>query len=85
MEEFSYIVKSAHGLHARPAGGLAQTAMGFKSDIFISCHGKKVDAKRILGIMGLGVKENDEILIQAEGEDEKIAISELKRFAEGNL
>lgn len=85
MEEFSYKIKSAHGMHARPAGGLAQTAMRFKSDIFISRGGQKVDAKRILGVMGLGIKENDEILISAEGEDEKTAIEELKQFAENNL
>ena len=47
--------------------------------------GKEVDAKRILGVMGLGVKKDQEIVLKAEGSDEDQAIEKLSKFLQENL
>ena len=47
--------------------------------------GKAADAKRILGVMGLGVKKGEEVTITAEGEDEETAIVALEAFFKENL
>ena len=78
MKEFTYTITDEQGIHARPAGLLV-------SAITIEKDGKKVDAKRILGVMGLGAKKGAEITLRAEGEDEDAAIEKLSAFLQENL
>ena len=59
MKTFSYTIKDAQGIHARPAGELVKAAKGFSSEIKIKKGGMSVDAKKIFGIMGLGAKQGD--------------------------
>jgi len=85
MKEFSYKIKDSIGIHARPAGLLVKTAGKFKSDIKIILGDKSADAKKLFSVMGLGVKFNSDVIIKADGEDEDLAVSELKKFFEENL
>ena len=85
MKEFKYIITDPEGIHARPAGELVKAAKGFASVIKITKGEKSADAKKIFGLMGLGVKQGEEILIQAEGEDEEQAAAGLEAFLKGNL
>ncbi len=85
MKELSYLIKDHEGIHARPAGLLMKTASCFHSQIMLCKGGKKVDAKRIFAIMGLGVKCGEKITITCEGIDEADAASKLKIFLEENL
>ena len=85
MKEFKYVVTDPEGLHARPAGILVKKAAEFQSKIMIDKAGKAADAKRILGVMGLGVKKGEEVTITAEGEDEETAIGALEAFFKENL
>ena len=50
-----------------------------KSMINIYKDDKEANAKRLLSVMGLGATYNTEIVIKIEGEDEKEALSEIKR------
>jgi phosphocarrier protein HPr len=85
MEKFSFVVKDELGLHARPAGLLVKCAQACSSNISISKDGKLADAKRLFAIMGLGVKQNDEITFSVEGLDENTDSVKLKAFCEANL
>lgn len=85
MQSYSYIVKDEMGIHARPAGLFVKEASAFPCKITIAKDGKEVDAKGILGIMGLGVKCGQEIVLTAEGEQEEEAIARLQEFLEKNL
>ena len=44
-----------------------------------------MDAKRILGVMGLGAKQGQEIVLKTEGVDEEAAMERLSAFLEENL
>lgn len=77
MCEKSVTVENKTGLHARAAAVLVQTANKFESEIFIEKEGKKINAKSIMGVMSLAVSQGSQILITAEGEDEKEAVDEL--------
>ena len=46
---------------------------------------KEVDAKRIMGVMGLGVKCGDTVKLTIEGEDEEAAAAAMQAFLESNL
>jgi len=80
MKQFIYTIKDELGLHARPAGLLVKKTGSFKSNIKISKNDKSVDGKRILGVMSLGIKQNEQITVTVEGEDEEEAALALKEF-----
>ena len=85
VKEFKYVIKDKDGIHARPAGLFIKEATNFPCTVTISKGEKEVDAKRILGVMGLCVKCGEEITIKAEGEREEEAIEVLSKFLEVNL
>ena len=85
MKELCYIIKDPEGIHARPAGLLVKLATGFSSVITIQKEEKTADAKRIFAIMGLGVKQGQQIIVTAQGADEDKAIKEIELFLKENL
>ena len=85
MKEFKYVVTDAEGIHARPAGLIVKKAAEFTSAVTITKGEKSADAKRIFGVMGLGVKTGEEVTISADGADEDTAITELETFFKENL
>ena len=85
MLTIAHKIKDENGIHARPAGLLANEAKKFDCDIFIEKNGKKANAKKIFEVMSLCVKGNDEISIIISGEDEKRAFDALAVFLENNM
>jgi len=85
MVNFKYIITDPIGIHARPAGKLVKIANEFKSLILVEKDGKKADARKLFALITLGVKQNHEVLVSAEGEDEESALSALKDFFKANL
>jgi phosphocarrier protein len=85
MKQTTFTIQDELGIHARPAGLLVKEAVKFTSAITIGKGDKKVDAKKIMGVMGLGAKHNDEIVIEATGSDEDSAIAALEAFLKDNL
>ncbi len=85
MQSFKYVVKDELGIHARPAGMLVKEAKQFASVITLECGEKKTVAKGVMGVMGMAVKQGNEVTVIAEGEDEEAAIAALQKFFEENL
>ena len=85
MKESSYVVKDELGIHARPAGLLVKEAGKFESVVKIKKGEKEADAKRIFGVMGLAVKQGEQVTVTAEGTDEAEAIAALEVFFNENL
>lgn len=84
MIEFTYTMNDPLGLHARPAGQLAKKAAGFKSTVTVVRGEKSADTRRIMALMGLGVKDGETITVRVEGEDEENAAAAVKEFMETN-
>jgi len=85
MESFNYTIKDPEGIHARPATVLVQACKKFDCVINIAKGDTKVDAKRIFGIMGLGAKKGDVIVLSFVGDDEKDAFCKIKGIVEENF
>ena len=85
MVEFSYNITDPQGIHARPAGIFVKEAASFPCSITVGKDGKDVDAKRILGVMSLGVKQGEEIVVKCDGEQEAEAAEKLEAFLKENL
>lgn len=75
MEKKEFHVIAETGIHARPATLLVQTASKFNSDITLEYQGKSVNLKSIMGVMSLGVGQNADVVIAADGADEAEAIA----------
>lgn len=58
------------GIHARPAGMIANTSSRFACDIKLVKDGMEVNAKSIMGIMTLAAGKGSVIEITARGKDE---------------
>lgn len=85
MKEFKYTITDPEGIHARPAGELVKAAKQFTSTIKLAKDGKSGDCKKIFGIMGLAVKNGQEVTLTFEGEDEEAAYEAVSQFMKENM
>ena len=85
MKEFNYIIKDELGIHARPAGMLTKLAKTYESEILITKGEKTIAATKLLMLMGLGVKQGEEVTVRIEGADEEAAYEGVLKFFEENL
>ena len=66
------------GIHARPAGMIANTSSRFVCDIKLVKDGMEVNAKSIMGIMTLAAGKNSVIEVTAKGKDEADAVKAIE-------
>ena len=76
------------GLHARASAKLTKLAGSYKSDVFMSRNGRRVNAKSIMGVMMLAAGLGTEVEIEVSGPDEQEAMEALvalidDKFGEG--
>jgi phosphocarrier protein HPr len=88
MPSASIEIVNKLGLHARASAKLTQLAGGFKSEIWLSRSGRRVNAKSIMGVMMLAAGKGTTVLVDAEGPDAEQAIAAIlqlvgERFGEG--
>ena len=80
MEEYKLTVANPLGLHARPAGMLVKLSKEHKSVIEVCKDDKAVNVSRILAVMGLGIKQGDEISFRVSGEDESETMDKVREI-----
>ena len=76
------------GLHARAAAKLTHLASGYRSNIWVSRSGRRVNAKSIMGVMMLAAGQGTTVLIEAKGDDADQAVAAIlkliaDKFGEG--
>ena len=86
MKQFTYTIKDALGIHARPAGLLAKKAKSYADTaVTITANGKTVNLGQLMKLMALGVKQGTEVTITCDGAHEEEAAAGLLAFLEENL
>ena len=85
MKQFTYTIKDELGVHARPAGLLVKLAKKYASKVTIEKNGKTCDMRKLMAVMGLGIKQGQEITLRCEGEQEAEAMEALSDFLQKNL
>ncbi len=68
------------GIHARPAGMIANTCSRFACDIKLVKDGMEVNAKSIMGIMTLAAGKGSVIEVTARGKDESEAVTAIEEL-----
>ena len=85
MVAFNYTITDEVGIHARPAGMLVQEAKKHPETITIKAAKGSADARKLLAIMSLGVKQGDEVTVEVDGENEEETAKILQDFFAANL
>ncbi len=78
-------IKNSVGLHARPATFFIQKANSYKCSIWVEKEDCRVNAKSLLGVLSLGITQNTNITIIADGNDEADAIEGLATLIDGGF
>ena len=76
------------GLHARASAKFTQLAAKYKSEIWLTRNGRRVNAKSIMGVMMLAAGKGAKVTLEADGFDEADALAALialigDKFGEG--
>lgn len=73
------------GLHASPASFFIQQACSFQSSIWVEKGDRKINAKSLLGLLSMGIRQGEEITLIAEGSDEVAALDGLEDLLHNKL
>jgi phosphocarrier protein len=76
------------GLHARASAKFTQLAAKYKSEVWLTRNGRRINAKSIMGVMMLAAGMGAKVTLEADGADEQACIEALvalvnDRFGEG--
>ncbi|WP_087695121.1 phosphoenolpyruvate--protein phosphotransferase [Pseudomonas sp. PE-S1G-1] len=79
VTEASATIRITHrgGLHARPAALIRKTAQAFSSQSQLHFAGKSASCDSLIGLMGLGIGEQDEVQVTCRGKDCETALQAL--------
>lgn len=85
MKKFSYTITDPVGIHARPAGVIVKAVKPFESTCKITKGDKSADLRKLMALMGMGVKCGDTVEVTIEGPDEDVAAATIEKFFKENL
>lgn len=80
MQAKEITITSAEGLRASRAAMFVQVAGRFSSQILVEKGNKKINAKSIMGVLSLGVKQGEKLYVFANGKDEEDAIAAMEKL-----
>ncbi len=85
MKKKKVTVNVKADIDARPIAMLVQVASQFDSSVYIDCDEKHVNAKSIMGMMTLALKDGEEVTIVTDGSDEAKAADEIENYLTHDL
>lgn len=77
-------VKRSDGIHARPAGELMKRMQRYQAQVEITYGDKKIDAKSVIQLMSLAIKQGSVVTVRIKGVDGEAALAELETFLQGD-
>ncbi|MGY3689046.1 fused PTS fructose transporter subunit IIA/HPr protein [Vibrio coralliilyticus] len=83
-----FVIRNAHGLHARPGAMLVAEAKKFESTIKVANldgDGSTVNAKSLMKVIALGVKKGHQLQFTADGADAQQALASIGAAIEAGL
>ncbi len=73
------------GLHARASAKLTQLAAQFKSEVWLTRNGRRVNGKSIMGVMMLAAGMGSKVALEVAGEDETAGLAAIKELIAGKF
>ena len=75
-----FTVGFGHGLHARPAARLAAVLRPFTATVTLRFRGRSADARSMVSVMALGIRQDDRVEFGLSGADADEALQALQQF-----
>jgi phosphocarrier protein len=85
MVQQKVVVRNSIGIHSRPATLIVDMAEKYKSSITIAHNERTATAHSMVRLLALKVKQDNEILVSAEGEDESDALAAVVGLVEAKF
>ena len=86
MRRFQYTISDPLGIHARPAGMIAKAARQYPDTmVTIERDGQSARATQLMKLMGMGIRQGDQIVVTAEGTSEAEAAQAMEQVFRENL
>lgn len=82
---FSYKITDPYGIHARPAGQLAEIVKTYDCEVTVRANGRSASAKSPIELMNLDAGQDSVLFIKAAGNQSEEAIQAVKDFLRENL
>lgn len=79
------VVVLEHGIHARPAAAVAACVRRFAAEVKVETAEKSSDARSVVGLMTLGVRKGEEIVVRGRGQDGALAAAAVAELLEGGF
>lgn len=85
MKKETITINLENGLEATPAAMLVQIASRYESSVYIQSEDEKVrvNAKSIMGVMTLGLRAGECVVVKADGADEDAAVENIGNYLSG--
>jgi phosphocarrier protein len=80
MRQLEVDIVNKLGLHARASAKLTQLAGTYKSEVWLSRSGRRVNAKSIMGVMMLAAAKGSSLTIETSGPDEDEAMQAVSQL-----
>ena len=80
--EREFVVRSEHGLHARPAGRFVALAGRYRSQVSVSRGDEWVSGRSVLSLLSLAAGPGTKLRVRAVGEDAEEAVTALGTLIE---
>jgi len=80
MRQLEVDIVNKLGLHARASAKLTQLAGAYKSEVWLSRNGRRVNAKSIMGVMMLAAAKGSSVTIEINGPDEDEAMQAVSQL-----
>jgi phosphotransferase system HPr (HPr) family protein len=78
MADLRLTVLDPSGLHGRPAARFVQIASRFETAVTLHVGGRSANAKSMVGLLGLAIRPQSEIVLSADGPDADAALAALR-------
>ena len=79
------IVRCESGLHNKQVTYFVQKAIEFKSSVWLESENRRMNAKRLLGIMSLGIVTGAAVTLSADGADAEDAVNALETMLQRDV
>jgi len=79
------VVPLVHGIHARPAARIAETARKFVAEVALVAVNRRASAKSPVGVMSLAIRHGDTIQVVASGLDAEAAIQAVAELIDSGM
>ncbi|MCL2797952.1 MAG: HPr family phosphocarrier protein [Firmicutes bacterium] len=73
-------IKNAGGIGRIEAQTIVRRAGRFSAEIFFDFRTKKINAKSVMGIIAMGLRRGDKMLVVIKGDDEDDALTDIEKL-----